>query len=149
MFTQTVYIKKNTRELRGKLRDIGYRLPIEPFHSYKKVYSALINCGLLPKLFYSIYLCADHGLIKLDGDFNRDSINCEENEDMFLAIAALRDDSDFMQWFIWDKDTLISQKGGWILCDLTSMREDMLERGYCHKASVEEIIEHFKDKTKK
>jgi hypothetical protein len=52
-----------------------------------------------------------------------------------------------MQWFIWDKDTLVSQKGGWMLCDLPSVRKDMLEKGYCHKASVEEIIEHFKGKT--
>lgn len=102
-----------------------------------------MRCGLLPELFHSPYLHADHGLIKPADDFNRDGINCEENEYLFLAIAALRDDSDFMQWFIWDKDTLISQKGGWMLCDLPSVRKDMLERGYYHKASVKELIEHF------
>lgn len=143
MFIQSAYIRKNTYELREKLRDIGYILPPEPFYSYKMVHSALKRCGLLPELFSSPYICVDHGLTKPIDTFIGKGIDCGTNEDLFLALAALRDDSDFMQWFIWDKDTLVSQKGGWMLCDLPSVRKDMLERGYCHKASVKELIEHF------
>lgn len=124
MFTQTVYIRKNTRELREKLRDIGYRV--------------------LPNLFHFPCLSINNGLAVPADTLNRDGgINCGENEDLFLAIAALRDDSDFMQWFIWDKNTLTNKKGGWMLCYHSAMRKDMLEQGYYHKASVEELIEHF------
>lgn len=29
-------------------------------------------------------------------------INCGDNEELFIALAALRDDTDDYQWFVWD-----------------------------------------------
>lgn len=143
MFTQSAFIKKNTQELREKLRDMGYYVPPEPFYSYKKVHSALRKYKLLPELFYSPYLHADHGLIRPADAFNGEGIDCEENEDLFLALAALRDDTDFLQWFVWDKTILTNKKGKWMLSYVGKMRVDMLEKGYYHKATVEELIKHF------
>lgn len=124
MFIQPAFIKKNTQELREKLRVLGYRV--------------------LPDLFNFPCLSINNGLAVPADTLNRNGgINCEENEDLFLAIAALRDDSDFMQWFIWGKDTSVAKKGDWSQCRVPLAGEDILRRGYSHKASVKELIEHF------
>ena len=78
-------------------------------------------------------------------------INCEENEDLFLAIAALRDDTDDSQWFVYPPENI------WFICDdddINYARENIRESVqaawfHCsHKATVEELIEHFKEKEK-
>jgi hypothetical protein len=64
-------------------------------------------------------------------------------EELFLALAALRDDTDKNQWFVnnkndWYKcldDKFIEETANWVLC--ASIEN-------WHKATVEEIIEHFK-----
>lgn len=86
------------------------------------------------------------------------SINCGENEDLFLAIAALRDDSDYMQWFVteanqsWVNIGTYMPKGSLFKC-LTKHRYPEEYKGMeflcssvvpAHKATVEELIEHFK-----
>ena len=66
-----------------------------------------------------------------------DSIDCGTNEDLFLAIAALRDDTDKFQWFI-------SPEGIWVYNkDNDSILEVSLK---WRKATVDELIEHFKTK---
>lgn len=82
------------------------------------------------------------------------------NEYLFLAIAALRDNSDYMQWFVskdW-KNTL-GETDKFILCDKNTLeqfgeinnspntydRVNHPEFGW-HKATVQELIEHFKTK---
>lgn len=64
------------------------------------------------------------------------SIDCGTNEDLFLALAALREDTDKGQWFC-DNNDLWEQT----YSDLPSRYMQM--NG--HKATVEEIIEHFKN----
>ena len=72
-------------------------------------------------------------------------IYCGTNEELFLAIAALRDDTDKNQWFV-NKD------GNFIFCDQNELKhvidnsDEYMD--YCvadfHKATVKELIEHFK-----
>ena len=76
-----------------------------------------------------------------DSDNHPNSIDCGENEDLFCAIAALRDDSNFMQWFTngtdWYQVTAMVSDG----------RQELINYfgpDNFHKASVEELIEHFK-----
>lgn len=71
-------------------------------------------------------------------------VDCGTNEELFLAIAALRDDSDYMQWFV-DKD------GKWFLCQREKISRfiDLAAiSGYdvsdLRKATVKELINHFK-----
>lgn len=71
-----------------------------------------------------------------------DVIDCGTNEDMFLAIAALRDDTNDNQWLtdgkIWGKfgeDSFLHP---------IQIINYLQSKG--HKATIEEIIEHFKDK---
>lgn len=82
------------------------------------------------------------------------SIDCGTNEELFLAIAALRDDTNENQWFIcdvnhWDRldngeATVYAEIGEWIFCK--SNDDDCARDNHYHKATVEELIEHFKEK---
>lgn len=65
-------------------------------------------------------------------------IDCGTNEELFLALAALRDDSDKKQWFVHD----YQYQKVWIFSEM----EDYGKDWFVHKATIEEIIEHFKDK---
>ncbi len=128
MFTQSAYIKKNTQELREKLRVLGYRI--------------------LPDLFHFPCLSINNGLAVPADTLNRNGgINCEENEDLFLAIAALRDNSDFMQWFIHDDSDWNEEPNiFWYQCKSEKIEIDLaynIMHCDCHKASVKELIEHF------
>ena len=69
-------------------------------------------------------------------------VNCGTNEDLFLAIAALRDDSDIHQLF--------TDGEKWVISDIHSllgMKEYFKMIGFnyktTHKATVEELIKHF------
>jgi hypothetical protein len=73
----------------------------------------------------------------------------------FLAIAALRDDSNYMQWFIADSILSVSYddsigndhyftepKGIMFFWDENWNHETIISGRY-HKATVNELIEHF------
>lgn len=78
------------------------------------------------------------------------SIDCGTNEDLFLAIAALRDDTD-------DKQIFTNGKGDFAICredekcgglnglEYVNMPNDFNIDNY-HKATIEELIEYFKGK---
>ena len=83
-----------------------------------------------------------------DSDNKPWCIDCGTSEEMFLALAALRDDTDYMQWFICgDNESMFKVD-----------KPDMSVEKYIHeymdgwdtegyrKANAEEIVEHFKDK---
>lgn len=69
-------------------------------------------------------------------------INCEDNEDLFLALASLRNDSDIHQWF--------TDGEKWVISDIHSLLElkeyfQLIKFDYSktHKATVEELIKQF------
>lgn len=130
MFTTPCYIRKNTPELRQKLEELGYT---EDTHilSYMKrgkiyVYLTVTNIG---RYWFSTEL-SNHN----------HSIDCGTNEQLFLALAALRDNSDYKQWFI-------TSKGKWILSKYHKKRCNSLYNGKwrvtARKATEEELIKHF------
>ena len=75
----------------------------------------------------------------------RGYIDCGTNEELFLAIAALRDDSDVYQYFV-------NEKGMFVFCNQSELKhvidnsEDWWDYSVSefHKATVAELIEHFK-----
>ena len=73
-----------------------------------------------------------------DSDNKPWCIDCGTDEEMFLALAALRDDTDRNQWFVDDVAGVWERSGS----ELPS--KYMQLNG--HKATAEEIVEHFKDK---
>lgn len=69
-------------------------------------------------------------------------IDCKNNEKLFLALAALRNDSDIHQWFT-DGDK-------WVISDIHSLLElkeyfQLIKFDYSktHKVTAEELIKHF------
>lgn len=159
-FTTACFIRKNTPELRSKLKELGYDICC--CTEIKDAY--WLNTFLLDKT------PSVHGIGYLDEVepltlekrlqcFLEDNarsehpvIDCGINEELFLALAALRDDSNENQWFIckedvWTEDyngeiTLYYEEGDWILWDYYSFMEDVPSD--FRKATAEEIIEHFK-----
>lgn len=133
-FTTPCFIRKNTQELRRGLEELGYS---------KNYPEWTVDCSIIWAYQYPIkgfdtpnYVIADSFDIPFDkhsalcGKF----IDCGANEELFLAIAALRDDTDKYQWFT-DGDL-------WFKCG-----DEVCNEGRkIHKATVNELIEHFKIK---
>lgn len=143
-FTTPCFIRKNTQELRRGLKELGY------FNNSPQWTN---NCSIIWAYQYPMkgfdtpnYVIAD----SFDIPFNKHSalcgkfIDCGTNEELFLAIAALRDDTDKYQWFT-DGDK-------WILCPKTKFSTYWVyyhidvNTDTIHKATVDELIEHFKTK---
>lgn len=126
-FTTPCLIYKNTLELQGKLKILGY---VE--------HPTMMNVDIS-----SQFLICNRGFfagIPLGYKEEIDNaIDCETNENLFLAISALRDDTDKNQWFT-DGYHLeicpdeVAYINAWINKYESSP----------HKATVEELIEHFK-----
>lgn len=130
-FLQAAFIRKNTPGLRKKLEELGY----ECFS---------LRCDR-PCLYTAPYLNVYHSVHPEWHDnkdiYKTNDIDCGDNESLFLAIAALRDDIDIHQWFTdsyhWEKcPDEVAYINAWI---------DRYEYSP-HKATVEELIEHFRGK---
>lgn len=132
-FKQPCFIRKNTPELQKKLVLLGYRHNI--FDENDRPWLAAN---------YGLFISVDEGFQRL---FPTD-IDCGTNEKMFLALAAMRDDSDYMQWFICDDGESMFQ------VDKPGMTVDEYDHNYMdgwntdgyRKATAEEIVEHFSNK---
>ena len=139
MFTTPCFIRKNTPELRKELEELGYLPPNKMWYDKNFAICTILRDNV------GVYI-----VFKIDDDFERiiapsyPYIDCGTNEELFLALAALRDDSDYMQWFI--------NNYGYcnICCDKNV--EDyksgygrqmyrIIDETY-HKMSAEELIEH-------
>ena len=147
-FTTAAFIRRNTPELRKKLEELGYNCS-----SLRRDRSCLCTAAYL-NVYHSIHPeWLDNEDIRKTND-----IDCGTNEELFLAIAALRDDTDDSQWIVTDSplsvsydDTVcndhyfIEPKGSMFFWDINWMNATIIS-GNFHKATVEELIEHFKGK---
>ena len=133
-FIQPCFIKKNTPELMNKLEELGYK-PSYPIFQYPEAFKHIAACNFFGSKYYGVSddELSCHGEI-IDVIKNGGMIDCGTNEELFLALSALRDDTDKNQWFtdgkLWEKSNN----------DLPS--HYMQLEG--HKATIEEIVEHFK-----
>lgn len=122
-FTTPCFIRKNTEALRKKLEEVGYKMlsPIE----------------------YDNLECSDNWVNDIKSLNDCNGIDCGTNEELFLTLAALRDDTDKNQWFT-DGDLWF--KCGDEVCNET-IEYYLNEYGRkIHKATVDELIEYFKTK---
>ena len=137
-FIQPCFIRKNTPELRKKLEEIGYnRYPLwmADWSDDDSRYIYLVTDVLY-------YTFPQEPTKPKNGEY----INCGENEELFIALAALRDDSDYMQWFVNKNgyfEMCFNDKVENYLCGYGVRKYRQIDETY-HKATVEEIIEHFK-----
>lgn len=130
MFTTPCFIRKNTPELRKKLEELGYTyipngraewfIPIE-------------------ELEYLVTYPQSGCYKGCNGYWYKTDFDCGTNEDMFLAIAALRDDTDANQW-VTDGEIWVHLLEGYQRVPLVNY---ILSKG--HKATPAELIEHFKE----
>lgn len=133
-FTTSCFIRRNTAELHKKLEELGYE-PTGVISNNEKLCIATVVSGecakytnITEEMFdttnpHETWNCAGR-------------INCGIDENLFLALAALREDTDMGQLFC---DGI----GLWEKTDNDLPSQYMQING--HKATVEEIIEFFKD----
>lgn len=155
-FTTAVFIRRNTPELRKKLEELGYS------HGKPECYTDDDDNKYDFIICYNgkFYLLSQNNHVIRNGHPLKKygSINCETNEELFLAIAALRDDTDENQWFVADSPLSVSYddivgndhyftepKGSVFFWDMNWMHATIISGNY-HKANVAELIEHFKEK---
>ena len=141
-FTQPCFIRKNTPELRKKLEELGYEAnAYECFWDDENRY-IITTIGSNGFAFYT--LCIKNCCVLENKEF----IDCGDNEELFLAIAALRRDTDINQWFIMDVEEYVNiNQGDWFIATDRNGGKHIgtqIEPLYCHKATAEEIVEHFK-----
>lgn len=151
MFTTPCFIRKNTPELRKQLEELGYLPPSKMRYDKNFAICTILRDNV-----------GEYVVFKIDDDFENvikpsyPYIDCGTNEELFFALAALRDDSDKEQWFITYKSSHPYMDYAAILC-----REDKWEDEYVkesqqhnfidtkpedyHKANVKEIIRLYKD----
>lgn len=146
-FTTPCFIRKNTPELRIGLEELGYNIlnsgnTTLDEHNYdgKGSHKSIEEGKAIITSYGNLY-----GVIyNVDTVTKKGRIDCGTNEELFLAIAALRDDTDKYQWFT-DGDK-------WILCPKTKFSTYWVyyhidvNTDTVHKATVNELIEHFKIK---
>ena len=127
---------------------------------YNTVFYKLEEIGykMLSSIEYDNLECSDNWVNDIKSLNDCNGIDCGTNEELFLAIAALRDDSNYMQWFITDSilsvsydDSIgndhyfIEPKGIMFFWDENWDNATIISGRY-HKATVDELIEHFKTK---
>lgn len=139
MFTQPCFIRKNTPDLRKKLQEMGQRA--NTLDDFKGEWLAAN---------YGMFISVQDGFQHL----HPNDIDCGTNEELFLALAALQDDSDENQWFVYPNEN------NWFKCydnNIEEVRNEPSIRMSCqsawfyksHKATVQELIEHFSKKEEK
>ena len=150
MFIQPCFIRKNTPELREKLRKIGYRSMNRSDKEDEG--ECLLVCEGDEDLIDSYPFYAPRDNICCNYYDPSQVIDCGKNENLFLALAALRNNTDINQWFVCNED---------YTCDLAEDPEYPTFKGeflfnyvdnfnvyvdscHWHKATVQELIKHFK-----
>lgn len=147
-FTTPCFIKKNTPELRKKLEELGYK-PTGIIFDEKLCIVTAVNgeYAMFTNITSDMFDTKNH-----HRTWNcAGRIDCGTNYDLFLSLAALSEDSDYMQFFTNGAEFILCDKKSWLddkipdlayKLDLSIAVVAMLYN--YHKATVEELIEHFK-----
>lgn len=142
-FLVNCYVRKISQELMDKLNQLGY----------EDAWNGYIHTEELKTITFACTNKKGEALWSLTGFPPEEYIDCGDNERLFLALAALRDDTDINSWFkdldtnklfictknsIYDMATEedIDKYGDWIGIGMNKYQP----------ATVEEIVKHFKDK---
>ena len=133
-FSEACVIRVNTPELRAKLRRIGYT---EAQCGFGESYIPIDNLSMIcTNMFSSGYYMGANGV------WNDVLFDCGFNEDLFLALSALRNDTENNQWYICVRGCMsynkIHHKGDWLF-----FSNKLISKYYWRKANKEEIINHF------
>lgn len=143
MFITNCFIRKNTPELRGKLKKMGYYV---------------CHCtGGATAVSLMALLGEVHAVCAEELDIFADEVKsgkckliyCGDNEQLFIALAAMRDDTDKDQLFTNGIDWAINREAARNLglpgFEYLSFPRDIDTP--LHKATKEEIMNYFKTPT--
>lgn len=143
-FTTPCFVRKNTPKLRKKLEELGYKL------NNGKAWGRFLVTFRIEETNEWKYVASPEWDLQNNPDIDV-SIDCGTNEDLFFAIAALREDSDYMQFFTNGTEFILCDRYDWIdmysvLCSgLSNAKDRVKELDKFQKATTEEIIKHFKN----
>ena len=143
-FTTPCFVRKNTPKLRKKLEELGYKL------NNGKAWGRFLVTFRIEETNEWKYVASPEWDLQNNPDIDV-SIDCGTNEDLFLAIAALREDSDYMKFFTDGTEFILCDRYDWIdmysvLCSgLSNAKDRVKELDKFQKATAEELIEHFKN----
>ena len=137
-FIQPCFIRKKTQELIDKLITMGYNYPIK----YQEIFPNLLTVPYKGHGWASLIAVSDKEIdLALKTQINQNpTIDCGDNEELFLALAALRDDKPDYQWYVWN-DIFVDNRFKQYIPGEHWEEWWWFE---IRKATVEEIIEHFK-----
>lgn len=133
-FTTPCFIRKNTPELRKKLEELGYSLETE--WSGTRTIKTYANGTCLQDMFFPECKWDVKDLFAPPN-----AIDCGTNEALFLALAALNDSDDYMQFFVHNDNPY-----RWSLCQQKSAHLELPVTKDWHKATIVELMEHFKNR---
>lgn len=124
-FTIPCFIRKNTAELKRKLEELGYCEHHDMFNTCN-----FLHCckGMFSDRNFSS-----------EKEFKQ-AIDCGDNESLFIALAALRSDCNIYQWFTNGIDWYLNRKE-----EVCIPSNEVQSWASFHKATVQEILEHFKE----
>ena len=138
-FTTRCYIRKNTKELRDRLKEIGYTICPCCYFQGAVWLDTLPETSSAHGVGYhsedSPFKSQEEELSVYVEECN--GIDCGENDDLFLSIAALRDDSGAFQWF---SDGVHRMKAKRIPSRYMVTN--------CGKMSAKDLVEMFKERDK-
>jgi hypothetical protein len=137
MFTTPCFIRKNTPELREKLDKLGYSPTLNGHGEW------FIPMDELP---YLETFPMSKSYMGRAGFWSISVIDCGTNEAKFLALAALRDDTDNEQWFTNGVDWAKWRDGKYMSGFEFSYLPSSIDYSNYHKATADDIIEHFTTK---
>ena len=145
-FTTPCIIRKNTTKIRDRLKELDYNC--NPYLGWHNLYTTIHG-------YASVYSMNDDDINVLSKKIDS-FIDCGVNENLFLAIAALRDDTNENQWFTNGEEWAYHPKTE--CCSPCNTVYRTLAFDYIpkdtnmvnyHKATVKELIEYFKGKEEK
>ena len=131
MFTTPCYVNKNSKLVINSLEKLGYKKSNITLDQCKNLCCFTTGDG---EPFYAN--CDNYDVTEIL--CNKKVIDCANNFYLFCALAALRDDSDYKQWFTdgYHWENCPEEKA-----DLYSW--ESYYKTTPHKASVEELTEYF------
>lgn len=140
MFIQSCYLLKCSKKIIHELERLGYSQS-----SYCNV-PPLISQTVATTACTNHYTTLTRDILENPNphvNWVNGRINCNKNENLFLALASLQDDTDKNQWFC---KALNDKTLYFIFCIDDKFKYEFLGEDYSdrfHKATVTELIKHF------
>lgn len=131
-FLESCFIKKNTPELRKRLEKIGYKLIQQGYDEWFISIDRLTYLKTYIDGYYQGFM----------GKWDYEPYDCGDNEELFIALAAMNGYNDKYQWMVSETD------GDWYLSDENYCVLRYIEDQKWRKATKEEIINKFKNNDK-